>query len=260
MKFKTVEDAINAVKLTNNHVLDKKHTFKVCLYSDLDKYDAVTDEFVPPPQPPFIPRPSVIGWLTDPQCRDQFLLRYSRETEVCWATHLQGEEPSIVYDGSREKLANQNWCESYSQWSPQGTYLATFHNPGIKLWGGDQFELQGRFLHHGVEVIDFSPCENYMVTYVLTAPHDAPDAIIIWDVRTGEKLRSFSLKNPLEPNFMVIYIYLLLYYTIISFNLIILFIYLFRFKLMFLKKNKERKLIVQLEDVLFQLMNLDVIV
>lgn len=203
MKFRTVDDAMNAVKLTNNHLLDKKHIFKVCLYSDLEKIDAVTDVFVPPTPPPFVPRPSPISWLCDPQCRDQFMLRYSHETEINWSTLVQGEEPSVVYDGHREKISGRSWCESSSQWSPQGTYLATFHPPGIKLWGGDEFEAQGKYMHAGVELLDFSPCENYMVTYVLSAPIDAPEAIIVWNIRSGEKLRSFSLKSALDSGFMV---------------------------------------------------------
>jgi translation initiation factor 3 subunit B len=203
LTFKTIEDAVNAVKLTNNHVLDKKHTFKVCLYSELESIDAVPDEFVPPTPPPFIPRPSPMAWLSDPQCRDQFMIRHSHETEINWATPVQGTEPTIVYDGHREKSAGKSWCESYSQWSPQGTYLATFHPPGIKLWGGDQFEAHGRYLHTGVDMVDFSPCEKYMVTYVLNSSLDNPEAIIVWDVRNGEKLRTFSLKNALDVNFMV---------------------------------------------------------
>lgn len=203
MKFRTVEDAVNAVKLTNHHVLDKKHTFKVCLYSDLQKIDAVNDVFTPPIPPPFISRPSPHSWLCDSRCRDQFMIRYSHETEINWATLVQGEEPCIVYDGYREKNSGRSWCESSSQWSPQGTYLATFHPPGIKLWGGDEFEAQGRYMHAGVDLLDFSPCENYMVTYVLNAPMDAPEAIIVWDIRSGEKLRSFPLKSALEVGFMV---------------------------------------------------------
>lgn len=202
MKFRTKEDAINAVKLTNNHVLDKKHTFKVCLYSDLDTIATVPDEFVEPEYPPFKPRPDCLSYLNDPQCRDQFMIRNSHELAVFWANQATGDEPEQVYGGEREKSGGRNWCESYSQWSPQGTYLATFHPPGIKLWGGPQFEAQGRYMHAGVEVVDFSPCEKYMVTYVLSVP-DSPEAIIVWDIRSGEKLRAFPLKSALEPNFQV---------------------------------------------------------
>lgn len=38
-------------------------------------------------------------------------------------------------------------------WSPQGTYLTTFHVPGIALWGGERFEKQGRFPHKDVKVL-----------------------------------------------------------------------------------------------------------
>jgi translation initiation factor 3 subunit B len=46
-------------------------------------------------------------------------------------------------------------------WSPQGTYLATFHKQGIALWGGDEFSRIGKFGHQGVQMIDFSPCERF---------------------------------------------------------------------------------------------------
>ena len=87
------------------------------------------------------------------------------------------------------------------QFSPQGTYLATFHRPGVKLWGGESFEAQGRFIHADVSMLDFSPCENYLVTYAYgSAPENA---IQVWDIRNGNKIRSFDLKNPLEPKFQV---------------------------------------------------------
>lgn len=50
-------------------------------------------------------------------------------------------------------------------WSPKGTYLATFHRQGIALWGGEEFVRLHRFNHTNVQLIDFSPCERYVVTY-----------------------------------------------------------------------------------------------
>lgn len=46
------------------------------------------------------------------------------------------------------------------RWSPKGTYLATFHQRGIALWGGEKFKQIQRFSHQGVQLIDFSPCER----------------------------------------------------------------------------------------------------
>ena len=54
----------------------------------------------------------------------------------------------------------QRWTEPYVRWSPKGTYLATFHQRGIALWGGDKFKQIQRFSHQGVQLIDFSPWER----------------------------------------------------------------------------------------------------
>lgn len=205
MKFRTAEVAEQAIKISDNYVLDKKHTFKVCKYSDLNTIADTPDVFEAPPAPPFKPRPDPCSWLNDTQCRDQFVVRYSQETEIHWSTQIQGEETDLVYGGEREKSSGRTWCESYVQWSPQGTYLATFHPAGIKLWGGDDFTAQGRYMHAGVEAVDFSPCEQYMVTYIfsLHEGQNEKEAIIVWNVRSGEKLRTFALKSPLDVDYQV---------------------------------------------------------
>lgn len=206
LKFATEAQAIDAAKLTDNYALDKSHTLKVCLYSKIDEIMKTEDEFVPPPVKEFKPRPDPTSWLNDRQGRDQYLIRHSNETEIYWASEMVGEQPEFVYGGEREKEKGLNWCESYTKWSPQGTYLATMHRPGLKLWGGDQFQQQGgdngRFVHAGVEEVEFSPCESYMISYVMTA-YQANDAIKVWDIRSGDLLRAFSLKNPLDENFQV---------------------------------------------------------
>ena len=207
MKFANPTDAANAVKLTNNYVLDKNHTLKVCLYQEIEDIMNTPDEFAPAPVKEFKPRPDPTSWLNDRQGRDQFIVRHGNETEIYWANDMVGEQPSYIYGGEREREKGVNWCESYTKWSPQGTYLATFYRQGLKIWGGDQFQQQGgdangRFIHSGVEEVDFSPCESYMITYVFSA-YDAKDAIKVWDIRSGELLRAFALKNPLDEQFQV---------------------------------------------------------
>ncbi|CAG8830875.1 33355_t:CDS:10, partial [Gigaspora margarita] len=51
-----------------------------------------------------------------------------------------------VQETEEEKFVEKNWTETYVQWSPLGTYLATFHHQGIALW-------------------DFSPNGKYLVTW-----------------------------------------------------------------------------------------------
>jgi translation initiation factor 3 subunit B len=51
------------------------------------------------------------------------------------------------------------------QWSPKGSYLTTLHRQGIALWGGDNWSKIIRFVHPDVKLIDFSPNEEYLVTW-----------------------------------------------------------------------------------------------
>lgn len=157
VKFPSKDLAEAAVLNTNGFKMDAKHTLKVNNYAEMAKYDAMSDEYTPQTTLAFKPRPDPTSWLSDPQCRDQFVIRYSSETEVHWSTTLPTETPSMVYGGEREKEGGKVWCERMVSWSPLGTYLATFHAPGIKLWGSHEFEAQGRFMHANVELLEFSP-------------------------------------------------------------------------------------------------------
>uniref|UniRef100_V5IC96 Putative translation initiation factor 3 subunit b eif-3b n=1 Tax=Ixodes ricinus TaxID=34613 RepID=V5IC96_IXORI len=110
-------------------------------------------------------------------------------------------EPTVVKDRER-------WTDNLVMWSPLGTYLATFHQQGIALWGGPQYNQIMRFTHFGVKFIDFSPCENYLVTLSPPSPDtfhqpqrggaggpggpEEAQVVIIWDIRTGMKRRSFT--------------------------------------------------------------------
>lgn len=207
IKFLSSEDAWSAVKHTDGGDFSKK-PLRVQLYSDLDKYGSVTEQYVPQAPPAFAPRPDPTGWLSDSQGRDQLVLRQGPETQIYWGSAIVGEDPLMEfgptnYSGDRDKTGTEtgNWCDMTVTWSPQGTYLATFHEKGIKLWGGSGFELQGRFQHMGVERMSFSPCERYMVTYRLyedTFMNSSGDSMLVWDIRSGKMLKAFEVKNALD--------------------------------------------------------------
>lgn len=65
----------------------------------------------------------------------------------------------------------------------------------MALWGGPGFTQQARFSQRGVECVDFSPCEKYIVTYTPRSD-GSPDQkrIVIWDIFTGQEKRSFCLE------------------------------------------------------------------
>jgi translation initiation factor 3 subunit B len=199
VKFRSGKDAQLAQEKTQGFALSKANTFTVSMYSDLDKYKSVDEVYEAPPTTEFVAPPNANSWLCDSQGRDQFVLRHGRDTEVFWANTALGEEPSKVYGGEREKEGGKVWCERHVLFSPQGTFLVTFHPQGIKLWGCDQFESKGRFLHQGVETMEFSPCERYIITY----SSDGLENIIVWSVKTQSKLRAFPYKSATDVKMMV---------------------------------------------------------
>lgn len=89
------------------------------------------------------------------------------------------------------------------QWSPLGTYFATLHQRGAALWGGTKFSQQAKFIHEGVNGIDFSPREQYIMTYT-SFPKSGTGRIvlIIWDILATTEKRSFSIDDcPIWPQF-----------------------------------------------------------
>ena len=115
-------------------------------------------------------------------------------------------------------MKNSKWGELYLQWSPRGTYLASLHRVGVALWSGPK--LDGpigvnvlRFTHPGVRIIQFSPCENYLMTWSdepldnyedspnpalrdTFGPEDEGSSYVIWDVKASRVLRTFANERP----------------------------------------------------------------
>lgn len=63
----------------------------------------------------------------------------------------------------------------HTAWSPKGSYVVTFHPQGVALWGGDDFVRIQRFNHEGARLVDFSPCERYIVTSTGEEKHHQDD-------------------------------------------------------------------------------------
>lgn len=88
--------------------------------------------------------------------------------------------------------------------------MATLHRQGVRLWGGSSWKPQQRFAHPLVKLIDFSPCEQYLVTWSnepivvpegaiqgsqYFSPDDEGNNIAVWDIKSGDLLRTFSTQN-----------------------------------------------------------------
>merc|ERR1712059_169519 len=195
LEFNSHSNAVEAVKTTNNYKLDKQHTFQVNLFSDFDRFENIPDVWEPPMPQEYKDQGNLRSWLLEPDAVDQFSVIHKEGNEVTvFANHVA--DPVEVQSRPR-------WTETYVRWSPLGTYLATFHTRGIALWGGENFTQISKFAHPGVQFIEFSPNEKYMVTFspnTSNTESDDPSAIIIWDSLTGAKKRastaSFRLCGP----------------------------------------------------------------
>ncbi|XP_076459430.1 eukaryotic translation initiation factor 3 subunit B-like [Babylonia areolata] len=187
LEFSSPLHAQEAVKMTNGYKLDKQHTFSVNLFSDFERFRNIPDEWEEPEIKPYEDKGNLRYWLLNKDCYDQFSVIYDAGEKT--GIFLNSSEPAKVEERHR-------WTETYVRWSPQGTYLATFHQKGIALWAGEKFVQFQRFSHPGVQLIDFSPCERYLVTFSpLRDNREDPQAIIIWDVRTGQKKRGFHCES-----------------------------------------------------------------
>lgn len=188
IEYENEQQAQSAVDQTNGYQLDKKHVFKVCKFDDFEKYEKVPDEYVAPPPKPFAKRENTQAWMMDQRGRDQFVCRFGDETEIFW-NDPQTKKGEDVY-------TRTHWTESYVQWSPKGSFLATVHRQGVALWGGESFGRIAKYAHNAVQFIEFSPCERFLAT---GSTHEASKAgettqvlVNFFDTRSGAKLRTFT--------------------------------------------------------------------
>ncbi|XP_046491098.1 eukaryotic translation initiation factor 3 subunit B [Neodiprion pinetum] len=187
LEYKSPVNALAAVKSTNNYKLDKMHTFKVNLFTDFKKFEDTPDEWEPPKPQPYTSSGDLHYYLLDPDAYDQFCVLSGNGMAVCvqiWQN--SAPEPTLLEDRPR-------WTDTYVKWSPLGTYIATFHKPGVALWGGPKFEQTAKFGQRGVECVDFSPCERYLVSYSPRAESSVDQKrLVVWDILSGQEKRDFN--------------------------------------------------------------------
>eukprot|EP00559_Dactyliosolen_fragilissimus_P006486 CAMPEP_0184860688 /NCGR_PEP_ID=MMETSP0580-20130426/5538_1 /TAXON_ID=1118495 /ORGANISM="Dactyliosolen fragilissimus" /LENGTH=726 /DNA_ID=CAMNT_0027357897 /DNA_START=433 /DNA_END=2613 /DNA_ORIENTATION=+ len=191
VEFVTSEDASQALQVLQDYVFDKNHSLKVMPYARaLQLKDVEEEKFEQPEPAPFVEKPNTSSWLEDQSQRDQFVTRFGKDTVVHWCDGRH--EPIVDYDGSREKSAGVSWCDYYVQWSPKGSYFATLVPArGVILWGGSKYEKLMRFPAPGVEVVLFSPQENFLL--ISNNNRNDPNAIKVFSIQTGKLMRAFPL-------------------------------------------------------------------
>lgn len=184
LEYKHSIQADEAVKNMNNHRLDKSHTFAVNLFTDFQKYENIPEKWEPPTPQPYKIQNDLYNFLMEPDAYDQYCVAAETAQNSVQVQFWQNTLPDPTQLELRERFT-----DTFVKWSPLGTYIVTFHKPGVAIWGGSSFTKINKFPHPGTQFVDFSPCENYLVTY---GPTPNGQKVTIWDIRTGQERRSFE--------------------------------------------------------------------
>lgn len=169
--------------------------------TDIDRYGRegkINDTYIPPDLPKFEEKEHLRSFMHDPtgRGRDQFAMHRGEHVGVFW--NNEKGDPEALVD-------RQYWTETFTTWTPLGTYLVSMHAQGVQLWGGATWARQMRFAHPDVNLVDFSPNEKFMTTWSskpISLPEDGSHPslglddegknYVIWDLETSKPLRSFA--------------------------------------------------------------------
>eukprot|EP00906_Rhabdomonas_costata_P026394 RCo037589 len=181
VEYASAAEAERAVAKLNNHRLDKNHVFQVVLFSDWERFKKTPATFSEPTVEDQKASDDLNEWLLDQSAREQYMVRYGDDTEVYW------NDPIVL---GRQTLVQKRtgWTDILARWSPLGSFLATFHPQGIQLWGGLDWRSLGRFAHPGVQLIDFSPREGFLVTWF--------NSLYVHEVKTQKRVKVFANLAP----------------------------------------------------------------
>ncbi|KAF8912765.1 translation initiation factor eIF-3b [Gymnopilus junonius] len=201
VEFRNADDANLALATLHNHPFDAKHTFRLNHFTDVERFAELDETYNEPKLEEYTPREHLRAWLADPQGRDQYVTYRGDEVLINW--HGKPSQSEVAH--------KPDWKDFlYVAWSPLGTYIATLHRQGVRLWGGPSWKPQQRFAHPLVKLIDFSPCERYLVTWSnepivvpegavqgpqYFSPDDEGNNLAVWDIKSGDLLRTFSTYN-----------------------------------------------------------------
>lgn len=158
LQFETKESAMKAQRKLDKYPMDRNHVLICTSLLEIRRLAMCEDKFdvstLPLPETELTEKDIVElpAWLRDERGREQFaVVQDENAIEVFWFDSISRIE---------QNHAMMHWTDSKAMWSPLGNYLATFHNPGILLWGGPEWKKLDRFPHPNVQYAQFSPKEK----------------------------------------------------------------------------------------------------
>eukprot|EP01059_Diplonema_ambulator_P025100 TRINITY_DN42088_c0_g1_i1.p1 TRINITY_DN42088_c0_g1~~TRINITY_DN42088_c0_g1_i1.p1 ORF type:complete len:702 (+),score=337.86 TRINITY_DN42088_c0_g1_i1:36-2108(+) len=191
--FETKEEAEEVQRKLNGWKMDKSHQFKTNMFNDWIKFKDTsepTEYEAPALEMDTFCEENLYEYLCDAAAREQYFIRYAgassskkdveHQMEIYWNDY-QVINATDQTDVMKLVYKKPNWTTLFAKWSPLGTYLVTFTEKGLNLWGGEKWTSMGQFPHNEVQLIDWSPKEKYLITWA--------SELIVWDVQLGKKIR-----------------------------------------------------------------------
>lgn len=195
LEFQKANQAL-LVKQKLNGIPFVRNTIKIYLHTEWESLDKIADHYVPPTAKPYVEPAALPSWLYSSESlegKDQYIIRYDGASEVYWRGN------------NSVSLEIKKQCTDNIEWSPKGNYLVNFAPLGVVLLGGPQWTQQRAFKHASVQAVQFSPCENFLFTWspklAQNENPESPQSIVLWDVRSGKKLRAFPTVADHWPSF-----------------------------------------------------------
>lgn len=180
VRFSNEEIVTMVHKQFNGTSLDKSHTYKTSPLIEFHQLLKENEEWKEPEPQTFKLKSDMHSWLQQRQCRDQLLVHSRSDINI-----FEHSQKNL-----EQKWSKSEFTDSIVLWSPLGYYMATIHDKGIALWGGEKFGQINRFLHMKVRQISFSPNEKYVMTYSL---NNLNYIVKVWDVLIGSLIREFII-------------------------------------------------------------------
>jgi len=200
VEFKNSEKANRILNELNGVKFDKNRNWSIQRWKDWLDSENIEEEFVPPSFEDFQSSEPVRQWLEDEEGRDQFLVRWLdrdvHKTALYWGDHRRGGMDLVTDFGPTiARIGKQVFCVRQAEFSPLGSYILTRHDVGLKIWsqGRDNFWNEHcKLAHSGVSLWEWSPQENFLVTFNADDEGDREDEeVIFWSLETGQQMRRF---------------------------------------------------------------------
>lgn len=201
LAFKSIGDAEKAVAALNSWKFTKAVECKAFFWADFNKFGQVEDQFVAPENEETLNLEELKAndFLLDPTARPQFLLKGGQDLHCEWYWFGKNKTADLIKKpGNRSDDHVACWSEvdqirkklqpglpmEMPMWSPQGTYLITTYQQGLRFWGGKGLQLLSDLIVEDLHYVGISPCETYALTY--------NREYVFWNILEARKVRTLA--------------------------------------------------------------------